>query len=274
MFADAKPQEALRFLPRRRKGEHLQVIGIANFKGGSAKTTTSVHLCHFLALHGYRVLAVDLDPQASLSAMFGAQPEMDVGENETINVDVRIVCATNRNLQDMVSEGSFREDLFFRVNTFEIRLPPLRERKEDIPALARTLVARHMKRPEVPEGILAPETVSLLRAHEWPGNVRELANAIEHAVILSDGKVIRPEDLPRSIIRKPTVATTAPTTSAASVAVVSSEPKTLREMEEEMILRVLDKYSGDKPKAAKELGIALKTLYNRLSQMEQQRHAG
>ncbi len=68
----------------------------------------------------------------------------------------------------MVSEGSFREDLFFRVNTFEIRLPPLRERKEDIPALARTLVARHMKRPEVPESILAPETVSLLRAHECP----------------------------------------------------------------------------------------------------------
>jgi chromosome partitioning protein len=89
MFANAKPQEALRFLPRRRKGEHLQVIGIANFKGGSAKTTTSVHLCHYLALHGYRVLAVDLDPQASLSAMFGAQPEMDVGENETIYAALR-----------------------------------------------------------------------------------------------------------------------------------------------------------------------------------------
>lgn len=89
MFASAKPQEALRFLPRRRKGEHLQVIGIANFKGGSAKTTTSVHLCHYLALHGYRVLAVDLDPQASLSAMFGAQPEMDVGENETIYAALR-----------------------------------------------------------------------------------------------------------------------------------------------------------------------------------------
>lgn len=89
MFANAKPQDALRFLPRRRKGEHLQVIGIANFKGGSAKTTTSVHLCHFLALHGYRVLAVDLDPQASLSAMFGAQPEMDVGENETIYAALR-----------------------------------------------------------------------------------------------------------------------------------------------------------------------------------------
>ena len=89
MFAIAKPQDALRFLPRRREGEHLQVIGVANFKGGSAKTTTSVHLCHYLALHGYRVLAIDLDPQASLSAMFGAQPEMDVGENETIYAALR-----------------------------------------------------------------------------------------------------------------------------------------------------------------------------------------
>lgn len=89
MFAGSKPQEALRFLPRRRISEHLQIIGIANFKGGSAKTTTSVHLCHYLALQGYRVLAVDLDPQASLSAMFGAQPEMDVGENETIYAALR-----------------------------------------------------------------------------------------------------------------------------------------------------------------------------------------
>lgn len=84
MFAEMRPAEALKYLPRRRDGEHLQIIAIANFKGGSAKTTTSAHLAHYLALHGYRVLAIDLDPQASLSAMFGAQPEMDVGENETI----------------------------------------------------------------------------------------------------------------------------------------------------------------------------------------------
>ncbi|MGO4669759.1 plasmid partitioning protein RepA [Bosea sp. 2RAB26] len=84
LFAQQKPAEALRFLPHRRRGEHLQVIAVANFKGGSAKTTTSLHLAHFLALQGYRVLTIDLDPQASLSAMFGAQPEIDVGDNETI----------------------------------------------------------------------------------------------------------------------------------------------------------------------------------------------
>ena len=88
-FAEQKPAEAQRFLPHRRGGEHLQVLAISNFKGGSAKTTTSIHLAHFLALHGYRVLAIDLDPQASLSAMFGAQPEVDVGPNETIYAALR-----------------------------------------------------------------------------------------------------------------------------------------------------------------------------------------
>ncbi len=84
IFAEARPSDARRYLPRRRAGDHLQVLAVANFKGGSAKTTTSAHLAHYLALHGFRVLAVDLDPQASLSAMFGAQPELDVGDNETI----------------------------------------------------------------------------------------------------------------------------------------------------------------------------------------------
>lgn len=89
LFAVQRPTEALRFLPHRRDGEHLQILAVANFKGGSAKTTTSAHLAHYLALHGYRVLAIDLDPQASLSAMFGAQPEMDVQHNETIYAALR-----------------------------------------------------------------------------------------------------------------------------------------------------------------------------------------
>lgn len=88
-FAEQKPAEAVQFVPHRRSGEHLQVLAVANFKGGSAKTTTSVHLAHYLALQGYRVLAIDLDPQASMSAMFGAQPEFDVQDNETIYATLR-----------------------------------------------------------------------------------------------------------------------------------------------------------------------------------------
>jgi chromosome partitioning protein len=107
LFAKQKPADALRFLPRRREGEHLQVLAIANFKGGSAKTTTCVHLAHYLALQGYRVLALDLDPQASLSAMFGAQPEVDVGANETIYAALRYDDAERRPIRDIIRKTYF-----------------------------------------------------------------------------------------------------------------------------------------------------------------------
>lgn len=185
-----------------------------------------------------------------------------VGENEAFHVDVRIVCATNRHLQEMVDEGTFREDLFFRVNTFEIQLPALRERKDDIPELARSLIARHLKRRQVPAEMLTPEVLELLKNHEWSGNVRELANALEHAVIMSDGDTISPDDLPASITRKTRKVRLAPEPH------FGDRSKTLREIEMDVIHRVLEKHGGDKPKAALELGIALKTLYNKLNQSQ------
>ena len=164
-------------------------------------------------------------------------------------------------------EGSFREDLFFRVNTFEIRLPALRERQDDIPELARFLSLRFLKGKKCPAEILAPESVELLRSHEWSGNVRELANAIEHAVILAEGGVIRPEDLPSSVSRRSAL--------GEHPFLVSNfpHPLTLRQIEEEVILQTLEKYSGDKPRTADELGIALKTLYNKLNQYQAQDQA-
>jgi len=201
-----------------------------------------------------------------------------VGDNSPFHVDVRIVCATNRELRNMVDDGRFREDLFFRINTFEIYLPPLRERTDDIPALSRHLLARHLKRSDVPQSLLPAATLGMLQAHTWPGNVRELANVLEHAAILSDGSAIRPDDLPRSLQRYAGAATAAADSADAQSSempvVVGAAPRTLREMEEEMILAVLDKHDGDKPTAAKELGIALKTLYNRLNQIDERRKAG
>ena len=183
-----------------------------------------------------------------------------VGENEAFHVDVRIVCATNRDLQLMVREGSFREDLFFRVNTFEIHLPPLRERADDIPDLARSLIARHLKRRELPVDILAPQTVQILQTYDWSGNVREMANALEHAVILAEGSSILPEHLPMSVLRKSSHTKEQPEALQLPMAA-----RTLREIEMDVIYKVLDKHKGDKPKAAAELGIALKTLYNKLN---------
>jgi DNA-binding NtrC family response regulator len=191
-----------------------------------------------------------------------------VGENEAFHVDVRVVCATNRNLHDLVQQGSFREDLYFRVNTFEVHLPPLRERREDIPELARTLIARHLRRPSVPEGILPEAVVTVLAQHDWSGNVRELANALEHAVILSDGQKIALEDLPTSVTRKPR------RLRMLGDQTEGERPKTLREIEMEVILQTLEKNSGDKPRTALELGIALKTLYNKLNQNQHHAEAG
>jgi DNA-binding NtrC family response regulator len=191
-----------------------------------------------------------------------------VGENDSFHVDIRVVSATNRNLLEMVEEGSFREDLFFRVNTFEIQLPSLRERREDIPELARTLLARHLKRPRVPEGILSPEVLDVLKQHDWNGNVRELANALEHAVILSDGRTLTIDDLPTSVTRR----TRRPRPVAEYTA--GERIKTLREIEMEVIHQTLERNSGDKPRTALELGIALKTLYNKLNQSHSHAEAG
>jgi DNA-binding NtrC family response regulator len=199
-----------------------------------------------------------------------------LGENDSFHVDVRLVCATNRNLLDMVEKGDFREDLFFRVNTFEIPLPPLRERKADLPELARALVARHLKRNSIPDGMLTPDLLAALEQHDWNGNVRELANALEHALILSDGKTLRREDLPASVLAK-TLRKKVPVMPLPGVIEsrsTSDRPKSLREIEMEAIFQALERNGGDKPKTASELGIALKTLYNRLNQSALQSEAG
>lgn len=107
LFAEMKPADAVKFLPHRRSGEHLQVLAVSNFKGGSAKTTTSVHLAQYLALHGYRVLAIDLDPQASLSAMFGSQPEVDVQSNETVYAALRFDDKERRPIREIIRKTYF-----------------------------------------------------------------------------------------------------------------------------------------------------------------------
>jgi DNA-binding NtrC family response regulator len=196
-----------------------------------------------------------------------------VGETEPFRTDVRILCATNCDLRTMIREDLFREDLYFRINTFEIRLPPLRERREDIPDLARHLLARAARRPaDQIANLLTPEAVDALLEHDWPGNVRELLNVMEHAYIISGGKTITPEDLPHHlrISAGPATLPMKPLTEAAAQA-VGSPPRTLREIEMDHILRVLDKHGGNKPAAAAELGIVLKTLYNKLNQWQEER---
>ena len=183
-----------------------------------------------------------------------------VGENESFVVDVRVVCATHRNLEDMVAAGDFREDLMFRINTFEIHLPALRDRVEDIPKLAHHLASRFRQHVRPDDPLFTPDALQTLQAHNWPGNVRELANAIEHATILCDVGPIASEHLPNRFgaarrIKMPQLKAVG--------------GKTLRDIEIAAIQQALDRHAGNKPKAAEELGISLKTLYNKLSQLSQ-----
>jgi DNA-binding NtrC family response regulator len=193
-----------------------------------------------------------------------------VGETEPFRTDVRVLCATNRDLRALIKEDQFREDLYFRINTFEIRLPALRERRQDIPDLARHLLARAARRPvEQVADLLSPEAVDVLLEHEWPGNVRELANVMEHAFIISGSQCITPEHLPHHIRPAPEQATLC--LSPATEGAAPGGPRTLREIEMEHVLRVLEKHGGNKPAAAAELGISLKTMYNKLNQLQEER---
>ena len=196
-----------------------------------------------------------------------------VGDTEPFRVDVRVLCATNRDLRQMIQEDDFREDLFFRINTFEIRLPPLRERRSDIPDLARHLLARAARRPvEQVAELLSPEAMDMLLEHEWPGNVRELANVMEHAYIIAGGGLITPEHLPHTIrSHGPTTLPMKPSASGAVAPTASAPARTLSEIEMEHVLRVLEKHGGNKATAAAELGISLKTMYNKLNKLQEER---
>jgi DNA-binding NtrC family response regulator len=201
-----------------------------------------------------------------------------VGENEPLTVDVRVVCATHRDLEAMVAAGEFREDLLFRINTFEIVVPPLRDRCDDVPELVRHFVRRG--RPAVPDeaAVAEPAVLERLAAHRWPGNIRELANAVEHALVLCDALPIQLEHLPARLADvspraagdgdEPTPREQGPQERSPEEA-SSARPPSLKELEMQAILAGLERNAGNKVRTAEELGISLKTLYNKLHQLEQ-----
>lgn len=194
--------------------------------------------------------------QAKLLRVLESGEIRRVGENKTTQVDVRVICATHRDLQAMVAEEEFREDLMYRINPFEIHLPPLRERIQDVPDLARHLLARHRGKQAI-DALIADDAIEVLISHIWPGNVRELANVIEHATILCDSGPIRAEHLPQQLASR----------QLQGAARLRRGVITLRDLEMDAIHDALDRNEGNKPKAAEELGISLKTLYNKLNQV-------
>ncbi|MGD8678954.1 MAG: sigma-54 dependent transcriptional regulator [Lysobacterales bacterium] len=199
------------------------------------------------------ITEMDADLQVKLLRVLETRLMTPVGGEREIEVDVRILASTNRDPDEAVAHGVLREDLYYRLAEFPMRVPPLRERGEDIVLLAREFLAENNQREDSRKA-LSPEAIELLLLHDWPGNVRELKNAISRAHILADGEV-RPDDLPENIPSRG-----APTGDYLRVPVGYS----LKEVERRMILATLDHFDGDKPKAAETLGVSLKTLYNRL----------
>jgi len=172
-----------------------------------------------------------------------------IGSNEPISTNIRLICATNKNLEMMVKESLFREDLLYRINTIQIELPPLRERGNDIIELADFFLRKFMLKYGKPELKINHQAYVKLMRYTWPGNIRELQNTIEKAVILSESNTIRPDDL----YLKPPVTNILP----------ESLP-TLEEMEEKLFNMAIEKNNGNLTAAAEQLGITRQTLYNRL----------
>jgi DNA-binding NtrC family response regulator len=180
-----------------------------------------------------------------------------VGDSREKQIDVRVVTATNRDLEKEVAEGRFREDLYWRLNVIHLDVPPLRERVYDIPLLVEYFLQKTARGNRAPLEI-SPEALALLTAYSWQGNVRELENTIERAVALARGAVLTPEDLPERIRSNGA--------STAILAKARSRRLTLEELEREYILEILREAGGNKSKAAEMLGLDRKTLYRKLDE--------
>ena len=194
--------------------------------------------------------------QAKLLRVLQEKEVRPVGSNEKVNVDVRVIAATNRDLEAAYRAGTFRKDLYFRLNVVTVHLPPLRERRSDIPVLVHHFLDRYAKGSHIQ--VTAAAMKSLLH-YDWPGNVRELENCVARAVTLGDGKTIDVADLPpaiRSEQTEPGIVTSQDTAAMSTTA--------LAEMERMTILRVFEQANGDKALAGKMLGISRATLYRKL----------
>ena len=191
-----------------------------------------------------------------------------VGETRIRKVDIRLIAATHKDLKEESRAGRFREDLYYRLNVLALVVPPLRERKEDIPPLVRHFLQKYGQEMGKPVADAAPEALDLLMRYDWPGNVRELQNAIERAVILLDGQVLRPEHLPleKAEGRRPSLDTPLRDDSGqtAEGRTDGERALTLEEMERQYILQVLRETGFHQSRAAEVLGIGRRTLYRKI----------
>ena len=206
---------------------------------------------------------IDANLQVKVLRVLGEDRSFErVGGNTTIKVDVRLVAATNKNLEKMVAEGKFRDDLFYRLNVVQITLPPLRERKEDIPLLVNAFLKQFAQENGKPVRELTAEANEAILAYDWPGNVRELRTAMEHGVVMATGTRIGLRDFPMAV-RQVDVKPQGKINYSANGNYLN-----LHETEHRLIMRALDESKGNRTQAAKRLGISRRTLHRRLQELK------
>ncbi len=196
---------------------------------------------------------LSLQSQSKLLSAIQNRCIVRVGSNKQIAVDIRLICATNCSLPSMVSEGSFREDLLYRINTIQIEVPPLRDRVDDIPVLAAHFLKIYCEKYNKPGKKISIQAMEKLSNYQWPGNIRELQHSIEKAVILSDSSVINPADF---------------VFNASARGMINNDNLTLEEMEKKMIADTIKKYDNNLSIVASKLGITRQTLYNKLKKYD------
>jgi two-component system response regulator AtoC len=198
---------------------------------------------------------IDATIQVKLLRFLGERTFERVGSNKTLTADARLIAATNKNLEEQVKAGAFREDLFFRLRVVEIHLPPLRERAGDIPLLAQSFLREFGRENNKPVGDFKPDALEALMNYSWPGNVRELRTAIEHAVVLCRGEKIGARDLPPSVRG---------VGGRAETQLPQRNDLTVKEAEKQLIIRALKETDGNRTLAAKKIGTSRRTFHRKL----------
>jgi DNA-binding NtrC family response regulator len=234
------------------------------FTGASARKPGRFELAHEGTLFLDEIGEMPLSAQPKLLRALQEGRFFRVGGTRTVSVDVRLVLATNRKLREEVERGRFREDLYYRINVVPIRLPALRERREDIPALAERFLLRCAARQRRRIDGFAPEVLELLRAHSWPGNIRELENAVERSVLLADGPLIEVEDLPAEL-RGDVRASPGP---AERLPLRERVRRETRRLEQDAIREALRATGGNVTRAAKRLGLSRRGLQLKMKELK------
>jgi transcriptional regulator with GAF, ATPase, and Fis domain len=213
---------------------------------------------------------ISLEVQTKLLRVLQEKTFERVGSNEPLQVNVRIIAATHRKLEEWIHKGRFREDLYYRLKVIDLTLPPLRERREDIPELALHFLRLYNERGGTTVTDIDDDTLAALKAHGWPGNIRELENVIQRAVVFAEGPALTVHDLPRDLVRSldhqdwPMPLTTAPVAASPTGLGLRAEREERGRRERERLVRALAAAQGNKTEAARALGLARSTFLSRL----------